>query len=194
MACSNLLLISAIEGNCNNLGGIGSTVWFGNYDDLEGYTASVNGIVSELTFKAGTGLLPVRTNQLQNHYESGIEQVGGQKLQNHTVTVMGGAVKATVATSNDWNLWDGLIGAENLFAICQNQTTDDTNAHFVILGLDNGLSTASGDGFTSGTARMDLSNVTVVRSGVSAKGPRPFVAGAAPNLVADLAAIVAYEI
>jgi len=63
----------------------------------------------------------------------------------------------------------------------------------VILGLDNGLVSTSGDGFTSGTARMDLNNVTVVKAGVSARAPYAFVAGATPNLVADLAAIVAYE-
>lgn len=194
MACSNLLLAAAIDGNCNNLGGIGDTVWFGNISDLETYTVSANGIVDALTFAATKGLYAVKTNQLQNHYEAGIEMVGGQVLFNHTVTVMGGAVKANTAGVNDWEAWEGLIKSKNLFAICQNQTTDDTNCHFVILGLDNGLVSTSGDGFTSGTARMDLNNVTVVKSGVSAKAPLPFSVGSVPNLVDDLEAITLYEV
>jgi hypothetical protein len=64
----------------------------------------------------------------------------------------------------------------------------------VILGLDNGLVSTSGDGFTSGTARMDLNNVTVVKAGVSAKAPLPFSVGAVPNLVDDLEAITLYEV
>jgi len=190
MACSNLLLAAAIDGNCNNLGGIGDTVWFGNLSDLTTYTTS-NGNVSALTFKTGKRLWPVKTNQFQNHYEAGVEMVGGQVLFNHTVTVMGGAVAA--GDSNDYKDWSEFAKAKNLFAVCQNQTTADTNGHFVILGLDNGLVSTSGDGFTSGTARMDLNNVTIVKAGVSASGPLPFLAGATPNLVADLAAIVAYE-
>lgn len=197
MACSNLLLANVVNGNCNNLGGIGDTVWFGNIDDLSGYSLEANGTISAFTFKTGKRLWPVKTNQLQNHYEVGIEMVGGQVLFNHTVTVVGGAVRASVS-GNDYRAWNDFAKAKNLFAICRNQTTDDTNIHFVVLGLDNGLVSTSGDGFTSGTARMDLNNVTVVKAGVSANGPMPFIANdEAPDanaaIATDLAEIISYE-
>jgi hypothetical protein len=197
MACSGLLLAATVSGSCNNLGGIGGTVWFGNIDDLSGYSLEANGTVSALTFKTGKRLWPVTTNELQNHYEVASEMVGGQVLFNHTVTVMGGAVRAST-TGNDYKAWTDFAKAKNLFAICRNQTTDDTNIHFVILGLDNGLVSTSGDGFTSGTARMDLNNVTVVKAGVSAGGPIPFIADdEAPDgnaaIATDLAEIIGYE-
>jgi hypothetical protein len=192
MACSNLLLANVVNGNCNNLGGIGATVWFGNLDDLVGPVTVIDGAITSLVFKTGKRLWPVKTNEFQNHYEAGIEMVGGQVLFNHTVTVMGGAVAAD-DTDNDYLDWTNLAKAKKLFAICENQTTKDINAHFVILGIDNGLATTSGDGFTSGTARMDLNNVTIVKAGVSESGPIPFLAGLTPNLIDDLDLIISYQ-
>jgi hypothetical protein len=71
MACTNINIAANIIANCNNLGGLGKDVWFGNWDDLE--SADINqsaGIMQDFTMKTGTRIWKLTSAEFQNHFEA----------------------------------------------------------------------------------------------------------------------------
>jgi hypothetical protein len=196
MACTNINIAANIVANCNNLGGLGKDVWFGNWDDLVsggGTFGSTSGVMTAFTMKPGKRIWKLTSGEFQNHFEVTPQMVGGQNLFNQQLTVMGGAAvnNDTTATRKTWN---ELMKARKLFAIVQLQTTSDTDTHFLFLGYENGLTVAGGDGETSGTNREDLHNLSHQRSGLQNNLPWPFqIDSDGANLDDDLAYIVAKE-
>lgn len=190
MACTNINIALAIPANCNNLGGLGKDVWFTDWENLESATIDAAGIVTAFTLTAGTFLYPLTSAEFQNHFEAAPQMVGGQVLFNQQLTVMGGAATNTTSIQSR-KAWNALFKARKLLAIVQVQTTSDTDSHFLILGLENGLAVSGGDGETSGTNREDLHNLTHQRSGIQNNLPWPFqVSATGANLLDDLAYIV----
>lgn len=194
MACANILLSANLAANCNNLGGLGPTVYLANFDDIDhGATVRDNasGVVTGLTMKSGKFFYTFSSNEFENHAEAPVTMVGGQVLFNHTVTVKGGSTQNITANPSLKN-WTALAKARSLVAIVQVQTTSNTDTHYQIFGLDNGLAVTGGDGYASGTNREDLNTITIQRSGMSQELPIPLQASASgADYENDLALITA---